>query len=57
VHLIQTMRDAFGQFVKQGRLAAVINYSWTGLPGTESGFAIFRCSALTDAGKLALSPM
>jgi hypothetical protein len=31
-------------------------YNWTTLPGFETQ-AIFRCGALTDAGKLALSPM
>jgi hypothetical protein len=56
VKLIQTEREAFKTFVKQGRLAAVIYYNWTALHGYESQ-AIFRCGALTDAGKLALSPM
>lgn len=54
--LIQTEREAFKSFIKQGRLAAIIYYNWTALPGFESQ-AIFRCGALTDAGKLALSPM
>lgn len=54
--LIQTEREAFKNFLKQRRLAAIIYYNWTALPGYESQ-AIFRCGALTDAGKLALSPM
>ena len=56
VKLIQTEREAFKTFVKQGRLAAIIYYNWTALHGYESQ-AIFRCGALTDAGKLALKPM
>jgi hypothetical protein len=43
-------------FVKQGRLAAIIYYNWTALPGFEAPF-IFPCGALTNAGKLALGPM
>jgi hypothetical protein len=43
-------------FVRQGRLAAIIYYNWTALPGFETQ-AIFRCGELTDAGKLALSAM
>jgi hypothetical protein len=39
-----------------GRLAAIIYYNWTALPGFEA-HAIFRCGALTEAGKLALKPM
>jgi hypothetical protein len=56
VKLIQTEREAFKTFVKQGRLAAIIYYNWTAMHGYESQ-AIFRCGALTDAGKLALQPM
>jgi hypothetical protein len=56
VKLIQTEREAFKTFIKQRRLAAIIYYNWTALHGYESQ-AIFRCGALTDAGKLALSPM
>jgi hypothetical protein len=43
-------------FARQGQLAAIIYYNWTALPRFEAQ-AIFRCGALTDAGKLALSPM
>jgi hypothetical protein len=56
VKLIQTEREAFKTFVKQGQLAAIIYYNWTALHGYESQ-AIFRCGALTEAGKLALSPL
>jgi hypothetical protein len=56
VKLFQTEREALKTFVNQGRLAAIIYYNWTALPGFEAQ-AIFRCGALTNAGKLALSPM
>jgi len=44
-------------FVSQGRLAGIIYYDWTEVPGKPDSWAIFRCGALTDAGKLALKPM
>jgi hypothetical protein len=53
VQLVETMRGALAQFIAQRRLAASIYYSWGGNPG-EAGSTIFRCGALTDAGKLAL---
>jgi hypothetical protein len=53
--LIETERQAFKAFIDQGRLAAVIYYNWTALSGFEAQ-AIFRCGALTEAGKLAISP-
>ena len=58
LHLFQTERNAFKQFAGQGRLAATIYFSWSGSPGDkENQGAIFRCNALTDAGKLVLSPL
>jgi len=66
VQLIKAERTAFQKYVKEGRLAATIFYNWTGNPGpwTEKTVglkadppSIFRCCALTEAGKLALSPM
>jgi hypothetical protein len=56
VKLFQTEREAFKTFIRERRLAAIIYYNWTALHGYESQ-AIFRCGALTDAGKLALEPM
>lgn len=56
--LVQAERSAFKKYVDKGRLAALIYYSWSGGPkDNENQGAIFRCGALTDAGKLALSPM
>jgi hypothetical protein len=45
---------AFQHFVSEGRLTGFIFYDWSDKPGNEGG--IFRCGALTDAGKLALKP-
>jgi hypothetical protein len=54
LRLIESMRGALQQYAKQRKLAAILFYSWAG-PPTPSG--IFRCGALTQAGKLALSPL
>lgn len=54
----QAVRTALKKFVEKGRLAAVVYYSWTGPPDPKAEpLSIFRCGALTDAGKLALSPL
>jgi hypothetical protein len=51
-------RNAFKQFAQQGRLAAILYYSWTGMPNdSENQWAVFRCGALTHAGSWALAPM
>lgn len=56
--LIATMRQAFKSFVEQGRLAAILYFSWSGHKGiAESAEAIFRCGSLTPAGRLAISPL
>jgi hypothetical protein len=57
VKLIQSFRSALEHFASQGRLSGIIYYDWTEVPGKPDSWAIFRCGGLTDAGKLALSPM
>jgi hypothetical protein len=58
VRQVTVERAALRGFIDQGRLAASIYYSWSGLPNEkENSGALFRCGALTAAGKLALSPM
>lgn len=57
VKLVQDMRSAFQHFVSQRLLGAIIWYDWAEKPGNPDSWAIFRCGALTDAGKLALKPM
>jgi hypothetical protein len=53
--VIQELRDAFKYFVKQGKLAAIIYYDWMDVPGSNG--QLIRCGDLTEAGKLALSPL
>jgi len=55
--VIEAQRRAFQQFVQQGRLAAIIYYTWSAPETKPDPMAIFRCGALTRAGRLALSPM
>jgi hypothetical protein len=59
LQLVQAERTTLKHFIEQGRLAASLYYSWDGdFPGQKENMgAIFRCGALTDAGKLALSPL
>jgi len=57
-HLIATMRPAFKSFADQGRLVAILYFSWAGHKGvTESAEAIVRCGSLTPAGRMAISPL
>ena len=59
LRLVQDERGAYKEFADQGRLAALMYYSWSGdyYGQKESPGTLFRCGALTDAGKLALSPL
>ncbi|WP_315742111.1 hypothetical protein [Bradyrhizobium sp. SZCCHNR1075] len=51
-HLVQDMMGDFAQLAKEGRLAGLIYYSWTG----DSQFDLDRCGGSGEAGKRALSP-
>jgi hypothetical protein len=55
--VIEAQRSAFRQFAQQRRLAAIIYYTWSAPATKPDPMAVFRCNALTDAGKLALSPL
>jgi hypothetical protein len=56
--LVELERTAFRQFAQQGRLGAILYYSWTGLPNdSENQWAVYRCGALTQAGRWAIGPM
>jgi hypothetical protein len=59
VQLVQAERAVLKHFVDEGRLAASLYYSWDGdFPGQKENMgAVFRCGSLTEAGKLALSPL
>ncbi|MGJ4939353.1 hypothetical protein ACQR1W_02180 [Bradyrhizobium sp. HKCCYLS1011] len=50
--LVQDMMGDFAQLAKEGRLAGLIYYSWTG----DSQFDLERCGGVGEAGKHALSP-
>jgi hypothetical protein len=53
---IAAERSALSQFVRQGKLAAMIYYTWDGFPPGSDPDGIYRCGALTAAGKQALRP-
>jgi hypothetical protein len=48
--VIQELRGAFQHFVDEGRLAAIVFYDWSDSPSNKG--PIFRCGALTEAGKI-----
>jgi hypothetical protein len=55
--VIQEERAALKEYADQGRLAAAIYYIWAPLPKTFDPMSIYRCGALTSAGKAAVAPM
>jgi hypothetical protein len=63
---VQAERAAFKQYVAQGRLKAIVYYSWSGVvpfswePADkidDDPHNIFRCGVLSNSGKAALAPM
>jgi hypothetical protein len=63
---VQAERAAFKQYVAQGRLKAILYYSWSGVvpfnwePADKNNndpYNIFRCGALSDSGKKAVAPL
>jgi hypothetical protein len=55
--IVRDMRMTFKYFSTRGELAGVMYFDWTSRPGGEDPFSLFRCGALSDYGKLAVSPM
>ncbi len=57
--LVREVRDDFAQFAQQGRLKAIFYYTWQGQihAPKEDRFGAFLCGALTESGRLAISPM
>jgi hypothetical protein len=45
-------------YAQQGRVAGLLYFSWNSDPAPSSSYpgSVWRCGALTEAGKLALSP-
>jgi hypothetical protein len=50
--VVSVMMQTYKILANEGRLANIMYFSWN-----DPSYGIFRCGALTDAGKLALSPM
>jgi hypothetical protein len=55
--VIEDERNALKEYADQGRLAASVYYIWTSLPNTFDPMSVFRCGALTSAGKAAIAPI
>jgi hypothetical protein len=55
--IIERYRGAFREFARQGRLAAIIYYSWNNRPWEHPGSSICRCDELSSGGRAALLPM
>ena len=56
--LVESERTAFRQFAEQGRVGAILYYSWTGMPNdNENQCAVYRCGGLTQAGRWAIGPL
>ncbi len=57
MQVMEAERSAFQPFLQKGLLASVIYYTWSGTPTKVDPMGVFRCGALTAAGKAALRPM
>jgi hypothetical protein len=57
--LIQEMRVNFARAASEHRVAGIDYFAWNSTPGAKQPDAksVFRCGALTDAGRLAIAPM
>jgi hypothetical protein len=55
--VVQDMRTSFRHFATHRQLAALIYYDWAAGPRGKDPFSLYRCGALTDHGKLAVSPI
>jgi len=52
ITLIKETTDNFKPYLFQKKITALFYYAWI-----DQQFGIYRCNSLTEAGKLALSPM
>jgi hypothetical protein len=50
IQLIQETRNNFEMYVAQKKVTVLFYYAWL-----DQQYGLFRCGALTDTGKLALS--
>ena len=53
VSLIKEMRDNFRPYIQQRRLTGLFYYAWI---DTRENFGLFRCGALMQSGRLAITP-
>jgi hypothetical protein len=59
VTLVREMRAYYDQLARQGRIKALIFYVWHGdwHAQQENPASAFRCSSLTESGRLAIAPL
>jgi hypothetical protein len=50
-------RSAFGRYIEERRLTAVIYYVWSSSSRGLDPMSVFRCGSLSEAGKVAFSPL
>jgi hypothetical protein len=55
--VIRQVRDIFHQYIQQGRIGGLFYFTWGSDATQPDPYSVYRCGALTEAGKLALSPM
>jgi hypothetical protein len=55
--VIEAERSAFTKYIEEGRLTAVIYYVWSSSPRGLDPMSVFRCGSLSEAGKVAFSPL
>lgn len=57
LQVIEAERAAFKSFIDEGRLVAIMYYTWSGAPNSFDPMGVYRCNALTAAGKAAIGPI
>src|ERR1039458_2896880 len=59
VDLVREVRSYYAQLARQGRLKALMYYTWQGNvhAAKEDLASAFRCGALTESGRLAIAPL
>jgi hypothetical protein len=55
--VIRQVRDMFHQYIHQGRIGGLFYFTWGSDDKQPDPYSVYRCSALTGAGKVALQPM
>jgi hypothetical protein len=55
--VFEAERSAFSKYIEEGRLTAVIYYVWSSSSRGLDPMSVFRCGPLSEAGKVAFSPL